>query len=247
MTRSRLSSLVTHARARDPINTAKPRDSAARMAGIFLLLTAAATVVMVFARVSADADHPSLSDTMVAIAQNRAMYSLSGAARVLSAVTLMAAAWYLLKTWIIRERLGAPLVPYLFLASGIFTAVSGVLALALAATAPEVSDPNIRLLLSQSTETTADVRWITGKIGFTLMGLALIVAARYQWKAGGPLRYVAVASAVIGIAMQFIWLDAATIMHIISGVAVFVWLLVIGVLLTTGRVERQFAAQRASN
>ena len=53
------------------------------MAGIFLLLTAAATVVMVFARVAADADHPSLSDTMVAIASNRAVYGLSGAARVL--------------------------------------------------------------------------------------------------------------------------------------------------------------------
>ena len=129
---------------------------------------------MVFARVSADADHPSLSNTMVAIAENRAMYSLSGAARVLSALTLMAAAWYLLKTWIIRERLGTPLVPYLFLASGVFTAVSGALALVLAATAPEITDPNIRILLSQTTETTADLRGITGKIGFTLMGLALI-------------------------------------------------------------------------
>ena len=96
---------------RDPISNARPRDSAARTAGILLLLSAAATVVMVFARVAADADHPSLANTMVAIAKNRAMYNLSGAARVLSALTLMAAAWYLLKTWIIRERLGTTARP----------------------------------------------------------------------------------------------------------------------------------------
>ncbi len=217
------------------------------MAGIFLVLTAAATVVMVFARVAADADQPTLSNTMIAIAENRAMYSLSGAARVLSALTLMCAASYLLRTWIIRERLGTPLVPYLFLASGIFTAVSGALALALAATAPEITDPNIRILLSQSTESTADLRSITGKIGFSLMGLALIAAAPYQWKAGGTLRYISVASAVIGIAMQFIWIDAATVMHRVSGVAFFIWLLVIGIMLATGRVERQFAALSKSN
>ena len=211
------------------------------MAGIFLLLTAIATVVMVFARIAADADHPSLWVSLILISENRAMYGLSGAARLLSGVTLMAAAWYLLQTWIIRERLATPLVPALFAASGIITALSGSLALVLAATAPVVTDPNIAIPLAQSTETTADLRWITGKVGFTLMGLALVVAARYQWKAGGTLRYVAVASAFIGIAMQFIWLDAATIVHRISGIAVFIWLLAIAAMLLTGRIERQFA------
>ncbi len=217
------------------------------MAGIFLIITAAATVLMVVTRVAADADHPSLHNTMVAIAENRAMYSLSGAARLLSGVTLMAAAMYLLQTWVIRERLGTPLVPVLFAVSGIITGVSGALAIVLAATAAELTDPNIGILLSRSTEVTADLRWITGKVGFTLMGLALIVAARYQWKAGGALRYMSIPSAVIGISMQLIWIDAATIMHRVSGVAVFVWLLAISVMLITGRIERQFARLSASN
>ena len=217
------------------------------MAGIFLIITAAATVLMVVTRVAADADHPTLAASLNAIAENRAMYGLSGAARLLSGVTLLAAAWYLLQTWIIRERLGTPLVPVLFALSGIITGVSGALAIVLAATAAEVTDPNIGILLSRSTEVTADLRWITGKVGFTLMGLALIVAARYQWKAGGALRYISIASAVIGIAMQLIWVDAATIMHRVSGVAVFFWLLVIGVMLLTGRIERHFARFSRSN
>ena len=217
------------------------------MAGIFLLLTAAATVVMVFARISADADQPTLAASLAAIADNRAVYGLSGAARLLSGVTLLAAAWYLLQTWIIRERLATPLVPALFAASGIITALSGVLALALAAIAADAIDPDITVPIAQSTEITADLRWFTGKLGFTLMGLGLIVAARYQWKAGGMLRYVAVASAAVGIAMLFIWFDAATIMHRVSGNAVFIWLLVIGAMLLTGRIERQFAKLSGAN
>ena len=87
-----------------------------------------------------------------------------------------------------------------------------------------------------------------GKDRFHLDGPGAHTSRRaYQWKAGGPLRYIAIASAVIGIAMQFIWLDAATVMHIISGVTVFFWLIAVGVMLATGRLERQFAAQRASN
>ena len=220
------------------------------MAGIFLLLTAAATIVMVFARIAADADHPSLAKSMVAIANNRAMYGLSGAARLLSGITLMAAAWYLLRTWIIREPLGTQLVPALFAASGIITVLSGSLAIVLAATVPDWPNTNttttIFTAFDSSTETIDLFRWLTGKIGFTLMGLALLVAAPYQWKAGGLLRYISVVTAAIGIAMQFIWLDAATVMHRISGIGIFAWLVLIGIMLLTGRIERQFARMSGS-
>ena len=42
--------------------------------------------------------------------------------------------------------------------------------------------------------------------------------------------------------MQFIWIDAATFMHGINGIAFVLWLTLIGVMLATGRVERQFSA-----
>ena len=218
------------------------------MAGIFLLLTAAATVVMVLARIAADADHPTFAASLRAIADNRAMYGLSGAARLLSGVTLMAAAWYLLRTWIIRERLGTQLVPALFAASGIITVLSGSLAIVLAATVPDWPNTTTTIFtaVDSSTETIDLLRWLTGKIGFTLMGLALLVAAPYQWKAGGLLRYISVLSVAIGIAMQFIWFDAATILHRISGIAIFAWLVLIGIMLLTGRIERQFARMSGS-
>ena len=89
------------------------RDSAAHRAGLFLLLTAAATVVMVFARVAADADKDTLLESLHAILVNRAMYNISGGARLISGVTLLAGALFLWKTWIIREGFGSRIVPLL--------------------------------------------------------------------------------------------------------------------------------------
>ena len=38
-------------------------------------------------------------------------------------------------------------------------------------------------------------------------------AAGYHWRVGGRLKYFALASVVVGVAMQFIWIDAATPVH----------------------------------
>ncbi len=213
------------------------RDPAARAAGWLLVMTAVATAVMVVGRVAADADEPTLIDTLTALASGRAAYTLSGAARLVSGVTLLAAAWYLSRTWIIRSRLGTPLVPGLFAASGVFTAVSGALAIALATLASDAVRLGALSPTFARAETVSDLRWMTGKIGFAIAGLALVLASHYQWKVGGVLRYVAPASAALGIAMQFIWVDSATVAHRTIGSAFFLWLVAIGMMLT-GRTER---------
>ncbi len=229
-------------------STAKYPDSAARNAGRLLLVTAIVTVVAVVGRVAADADQDTFEHSMTYIAVNSGLYGLGGAARAVSGVTLVAASWFLLRTWIIRERLGSPIVPALFVVSGLFTLLSGVCAVALALFAPDVSETSILAKPEQWLEPVAYVRWLTGKIGFALAGLALIVAARYQWKVGGALRYIAPVSLMIGLAMQFIWIDSATVMHPIIGTAFFLWLMAIGFMLASGRVEIHFdaMASRAS-
>ena len=196
------------------------------------MLTAVVTAISALGRVAADADQPTLAETLSAISLKSGLYGLGGAARFVAGVTLVAAAWYLLRTWIIRERLGTPLVPALFAVSGAFTIVSGVCAVILAVLAPEVS-PLI--------ESSAFLRWLTGKIGFAIAGLGLVVASRYQWKVGGTLRSISPISAIVGVAMQFIWIDAATMVHPIVGAAFFVWLLAVGLMLFRDRTERLFA------
>lgn len=209
---------------------------------MLLLLTAAASTVSAVARVSADADYPALADSLAAISESRLLYGIGGGARFVSGLTLIGAAVFLSRTWIIRERLGTPLVPVLFGASGALTAVSGACAAAVAISAPSATDIAALDSTSGSIDTIASLRWITGKIGFAAAGLALIVAARYQWKVCGNLRRISPFSAITGTAMQFIWIDAATNAHPIIGALFFVWLVAIGFMLSTGRVERHFLA-----
>ena len=214
-------------------------DRFARLGGMFLLFTAAATAVMVFTRVAADADQDTLLQSLKAVDDNRALYGISGGARFLSGLALFLAAWLLLKTWIIRDRWATPLVPYLFALSGVCTALSGACAVAIAAyLASEIGITGGDI--AEGVEVLSGLRWVSGKFGFVTAGLAVIVAARYQWQVGGALRWIAPYSAVLGLAMQFIWVDSATIIHPVVGTAFFLWLVAVGMMLTMGRVERHF-------
>ena len=214
-------------------------DRSARMSGMCLLLTAIATTVMVFTRVAADADQDTLLESLRAVDENRALYGVSGAARLLSGVALFLASWFLLQTWIIRDRWATPLVLYLFALSGVCTVLSGACAVAIAAY-PAFGIGIAGGDIAEAVEGLSGLRWSSGKIGFVAAGLAVIVAARHQRQVGGALRWIAPYSAVLGIVMQFIWVDSATIMHPIAGTAFFLWLVAVGTMLLTGRVERHF-------
>ncbi len=215
-------------------------DSAARKAGLFLVLTALVTVIAVIGRVATDADQPTLIESLHALASNRFPYAVGGGARLISGVTLGIAAWLLMKTWIIRERLGPPLVPVIFGLSGLFTGLSGALAVAMA-----VAVPTDLEVPGATWEMTATLREITGQIGFAAAGLSVLIAARYQWRVGGLLRFVAPISAILGLVMQLIWLEAASLVHRYSGSLFLIWLLAIGSMLLTGRVEQHYVILRA--
>ena len=73
-------------------------DSSARQAGVFLVLTALATVLIVVTRVMAKADQPSLAESLAAISESRWSYGISSAARMTSGITLAVAAWFLVRT-----------------------------------------------------------------------------------------------------------------------------------------------------
>ncbi len=216
-------------------------DSAARKAGMLLIFTAVATIIMVIGRVAADADQPTLLESLNAIADSPLPYGVSGGARGVSGIALGAAAWLLMKTWIIRERLGSPLVPAVFGASGIFTAVSGACAVVMALAVPTDLD-----VPGPFWETMAMLREISGKLGFATAGLAIVIAARYQWRVGGILKRIAPLSVILGVGMQFIWMDAATTLHQYTGALLLLWFLVIGGMLLTGRVEQRYMTMRTA-
>ena len=206
--------------------TAPTKGSSGLGTGLFLLITAVATLVAVVTRVSANADQPTLAESLVVISENKALYASGGGARFVSGFTLIVAAWFLSKMGAGENQPSARLASLIFALSGLSTAISGASAIALTTAAPAPPDA--------LPETTAYARLLTGKIGFTLAGLALLPEARRQWNLGPPFKYLAPASGVIGIAMQFIWWDAATTVHRITGIAFLFWLIVVGVLLFRG-------------
>ncbi len=218
--------------------------TAARTAGLFLLLTALATAVSVPARLLADADQPTLVEALRAIMLSKPAYATGGAARLVSGVALLAAGWFLWRALAGYQRPTVGMAGALLAASGLVTAVSGACALALVAvlpvTAASATGATATAMLVQVPDgvvLVSELRWITGTVGFTLAGLGLAALGPAQWRIGGMLKIGAVASVIIGVAMLFIWVDAATAMHRISGIAFLIWLIVSGVWLLAGRLK----------
>ena len=202
-----------------------------------------------------------LSEKLRAVGSASIPYGIGGAARLAGGLTLMAASIPLWRAMRTHHRTAMMIVALLLAASGIASAVSGASAVALAVTAPEPQtvtvltsgesgwarmaqpgDPGAQTAkhlpdVGYVEEALFGVRWFTGALGFTLAGLALVVMAPVQWRMGGILRVTAVVDAVLGVAMLFIWLDAATVVHRITGVAFLIWLIVVGLWLVVPRLR----------
>ena len=207
-----------------------------RIAGFFLLITALATAISVPARLAADADLPTLEESLAAIASAKLAYGAGGAARMVGGLTLVAAALPLWRSMSTYHTAAMGAVTVFLVLSGIASMVSGAAALALAVTAPtDVVPPELVVLPEE--EAAFTIRWVAGTLGFTLAGLALVALAPVQWRMGGLLRAAAVVVGVLGVAMLFIWVDAATVVHRISGIAFLIWLILAGVWLAAGRVK----------
>ena len=210
-------------------------DSPQRRVGLLLLFTAIATVVSVFARVSAGADQPTLAESLAVISENQAAYLAGGTARLVSGVSLLLAGWFLRRVLTVPGSPAVQVTSFLLIASGALTAVSGVSAVALGVSAPGLTGSINSGTIPPLIQLLADLRWLTGKAGFTAAGLGLAVAAIPMWKSGGAFRIVAPASVVVGVSMLFIWVDAATFMHRITGPAFLVWTIIVGCVLLTRR------------
>ena len=202
-----------------------------------------------------------LSEKLHAIGSARIPYGIGGAARLAGGLTLMAASIPLWRAMWTHHSVSMMLAAFMLAASGMASAISGVAAVALAALAPDPQtitvlasgesgwarlaqpgDPESQgaILLPDVTvieDVLFSIRWVTGSLGFTLAGLGLVALAPVQWRMGGFLRGIAVVDAVLGVAMLFIWLDAATVVHRITGIAFLIWLILAGLWLVIGLVR----------
>ncbi|MCY4370360.1 MAG: hypothetical protein OXF41_13340 [bacterium] len=205
----------------------------ARMAGVFLLLTALATAMSVLGRLASDTDRSGLDESLAAIASNMFPYVLAGAGRLASGITLLLAAHYLRGRGLAnRDRVSRFVFPLLTL-SGIANAVSGGLAIVPARVASTILPLDSSFGMPPGVRTVADLHSLTGTVSFALAGLGLVALCGTLWRAGGVLRGLALLTAALGLGMQFIWVDAATAPHRVSGAAYLIWLVTVGGILVS--------------
>ena len=214
--------------------------STIRISGLLLTLTAIATAVSVMTRLNSSMEPLEGSPIPLPIILDTVQYVIAGAARTMSGLALLAAAVYLWMALRVSQPQAMGLAAGLLISSGVATAVSGAAMLALAVGIRQAGDGAATLVawgVPGWLEPVDAVRWIAGKVGFTLAGLGLIALGPVQWRMGGLLKISAVADVIIGVAMLFIWVDAATVMHRVSGIAFLFWLIISGVWLTLGLIQ----------
>ena len=201
-----------------------------------------------------------------AIGSASVVYGVGGVARLAGGLTLLAAGIYLRRAMSAVNPGAITVVALLLAASGIASAVSGAAAIGLAVLAPEPQTVTVLTSgesgwarLAQPGEPGAQtarqlpdvgviedalfaVRWFAGSLGFALAGLALVALAPAQWRMGSILRAAAVVGAILGVAMLFIWVDGATAVHRITGVAFLIWLIIVGLWLVIPRIRTIWTA-----
>ena len=238
-----------------------------RAAGVLLLITALATAISVVFRLIANADvlvseeavqsiGPYLANdfakaqSLDAIGSAKITYATGGVARLVAGLTLLASGLLLWRVMSGHHPLAMGAAAVLLAASGIASAVSGGCAVALAALAPSPEPlpasgllpilASLQLpwdLVGRVEDALFTARWAAGALGFTLAGLGLVALAPVQWRVGGVLRVSALVGVVLGLAMLSIWIDAATVMHRITGVGFLIWLIAAGLWLAAGQVK----------
>ena len=229
-----------------------------RTAGVFLLLTALATAISVPVRLSVGADATPFTDALAqsrsldvaeiaqlamaeklaAIGGSRTAYAIAGAARLAGGLTLVVAGLALWRSMGAVHPVAMGAAAALLVASGIASAVSGASAVALAMLAAEpqrtvVLTPGVSFV-GGAEDALFTLRWAAGSLGFSLVGLGLVAMALVQWRMEGYARTAALVEAAVGVAMLFIWIDAATVVHRISGLAFLFLLIVAGLPLAAG-------------
>ena len=180
---------------------------------------------MVWTRLQADIDHPTFEETLAAIDQNTLWYTWHGMARTFFSALLIAVAGFIKPAMLLARGWQLRLSSVLLSLGGIAMIISGVLVIFIA---------SVHWVDTYDLESFDHYREITGSVGNTLIGLAIVLLSVVQWRLGGFMKPVALLAPFAGIGMILVWVDAATIFHRISGTGFLVWLLATALVLIAG-------------
>ena len=206
----------------------RARSIEAVTAGSLFILSAFAAAAMVWTRLQADIDQPTFEETLAAIDQNTLWYTWHGMARTFFGALLIAAAGFIKPAMLLARGWKLRLSSVLLSLGGIAMIISGVLVIFIA---------GVHWVDTYNLESFDHYREITGSVGNTLIGLAIVLLSFVQWRLGGFMKPVALLAPFVGIGMILVWVDAATIFHRVSGTGFLVWLLATALVLIAGAFD----------
>ena len=194
-------------------------------AGLLLIVSATAAAAMVWTRLQADIDQPTFGETLAAIDQNTLWYTWHGMARTFFGALLIIAAAFIRPAMLLARGWQLQMSSILLNLGGIAMITSGVLVLFIS---------TVYWADAYDVESFDHYREIAGSIGNTFIGLAIILLTVVQWRLGRFMKPVAAIAPFVGIGMILVWIDAATILHRISGTDFLIWLLATAIVLIAG-------------
>ena len=203
------------------------------VAATFLWVAAVAAVAMVWTRLQADFDHPTIAESLRAIDANVMWFQLHGTARIWLGAALIMSQIFIGASLSDNRQLTFRLGRNFMLFGGIAFIVSGVIVTILP------SAIAFDEVLGIDAESYYEYRGIAGNIGSSLVGSALIAFAPAQWRSGHAMKYAAILGTVTGVGMLIVWWDAATFMHRVTGAGFLVWLLMMALLTVWDRGTKQ--------
>lgn len=201
-----------------------------RLTGGLMIIYMVAVAVQVAARTASTNSNASFAESLGTLAANHGMYLASMSAGLVSSILLIMLAAGLYSIFRARHHFLALATSFLFLAAALAWLTSAASGLALASLAQEfVSAPGIQAEATASSARAVDlVRESTGRVGFTLAGLAtLTLGLLIAWKDALP-KWLGWLGVVVGILMLFIWNDSAAVLHRAGGTGYLLWLLITG-------------------
>ncbi len=188
------------------------------IAAFILILAALAAVVMVWTRLQADFDQPTIEQSFRAIDDNSVWVTFHGAARIWLGAFLISSQSMIGLMLVSNHRRAFNLGRVLLSLGGIAFIMSGVITVMMpgAVAFGEV--------FGIDGESYHSYRQIAGNIGSSFIGLALIAMVPIQWRTGGVTKTTAILGIIAGVGMLLVWWDAASLMHRITGAVFLIWL-----------------------
>ncbi len=209
--------------------------------GFTLILTAVAAVAMVWTRLEASVDHPTLEAIFRAIDENSAMYNWHGTARLWFGGLLLASSYFIGPALVQARAIGLQSSRIFLTLAGIAMIVSGILTILLPSLI--VFDDAFG---TETPESIYHYRGLAGNIGNSLIGLAILSMALTQWRFGGLMKPIAALGIILGPTMLLVWWDAATISHRITGTGLLIWLLLTATALFIGQRDHKKSEQETT-